>query len=169
MENILNIWNIVVQSNTFNFIIFAAIIAWILKKINAKDVINSLQVKIVEKIEQAKSFKIQAIDELKEAEKSLEGLTVELGKIISDAKFSAESIAQKIVEEAKENALNIEKNAKKVLEAEEKKVVSTLTQKTVKASVELAKTKILTALEKDGFLHQKYIDDSLNQLERVNF
>lgn len=169
MDKILHIWTILVQSNTFNFIIFALLIAWILKKVNAKDAINSLQVKIVEKIEQAKSAKTQAIQELKEAEKSLENLTVELGKIISDTKFSAETIAKKIVEEAKESALNIEKNAQKLLEAEEKKVVSTLTQRTAKASVELAKSKILSALEKDGFLHQKYINDSVEQLERLSF
>ena len=47
MESISNIWQIIVESNTFNFILFIMAFAWIFKKINLKGLIDSLQVKII--------------------------------------------------------------------------------------------------------------------------
>lgn len=163
------IWNIIVESNTFNFIIFAAIIFWIFRKINVKGIIDSLHLKIVEMIESAKKNKEEAHQKLKEVEKSVENLPSELDLMIKEAKTSAHSIGEKILDDAKKQVEGISSNAKKIIDAEEKRVTAILTKMASKASVEQAKTHITNLLVKTPELHEKYINESIEELDRLNF
>lgn len=169
METISHIWHVFVITNTFNFLIFAAIIIWIFKKINAKAIIDSLHAKVVETIETAKKTKEEAHGHLKEVEKSVENLPEVLNSILQDASKSAEVIEKKLLEDAQKQVEHIRVNAEKVIEAEEKMLTSKLTKKASKASVELAKSHIQTALEKNPQLHEKYINDSIEELDRLSF
>jgi|SRR5574344_30610 F-type H+-transporting ATPase subunit b len=169
MSTIAHIWNIIVNSNTFNFIIFVAILVWIFQKINIKKIIASLQESIIEKINQAKEIKEKALNDLKNTEKSVENLASEIKEFKDNAEQNAEKIAGKILEDAEKQVVSIENNAKKVIEAEENKLVSILTKDTAKASISSAEKKIISELKNDLGLHQKYIDDSIDELERLSF
>lgn len=169
LSTITHIWNIIVKSNTFNFIIFVLILAWIFKKIDVKGMISSLQIKILEMIEAAKKTKEEAKGQLLNAEKAVENLGQELKVIIDDATRSAEIVSEKILSEAEKQIANIENNAKKVIEAEEKLLIAKLTQSTSKASVEAAKSHITNVLRQAPTLHEKYIDESINELDRLSF
>lgn len=173
MENLLptlsHIWNVFVKTNTFNFVIFVLIFAWLFKKINVKGAIDSLQTKIIEILEAAKKAKKEANRELKEANKAVGNLEEELKIIIQDASKSAEMIGEKLLLDAKKQALNIETNALKVIDAEEKRIIARLSSKTSKASVEVAKSNIQKALEQNPGLHEKYINESIDSLDSLNF
>lgn len=169
LSTISKIWNIIVESNTFNFIVFALIFVWILKKINIKEIINSLQQKIIKIIDEAKKEHEDAQNELLNAEKAVENLGVELKNIVDDAHKSAEVIGEKILNEAKKQIASIESNAKKVIEAEEKLLISKLTKSTSQASIETAKLHIKNVLEQTPTLHEKYINESIDELDRLNF
>lgn len=168
-QQIQQIWHIIVESNTFNFILFVAIFVWIFKKINIKVLIESLHARIVEAIETAKKTKEEAHANLKEVEKSVENLPQELEEIIKEAKTSAHVIGEKILDDAKKQVENIGANAKKIIDAEEKMIVSMLTQKVSKASVEAAKSHITNSLVNNLELHEKYINESIEELDRLNF
>lgn len=168
-ELISEIWNRIVESNTFNFIIFVAILAFIFKKIDVASIITSLQQKIIKIIETAKKERADAEDELRKAEKSVENLGQELKIIMDDAQKSAETIEKKIFIEAQSQIENIEANAKKIIAAEEKLLISNLTKATAKASIEKAKQNITGVLESTPSLHEKYIDQSIDELDRLNF
>jgi len=168
-ETMLHIWNKILYSNTFNFIIFVAILGWIFKKIDVKAVITALQKKIIHLIDEAKKEKDAAETELKNAHKAVENLGEELKTIVDDAARSAEVIGEKIMTEAQKQLENIENNATKVIEAEEKMLVSNLTKSTSLASVEHAKSHIQNALKETPTLHEKYINESIQELDRLNF
>lgn len=167
-SNSLKIWNIIVESNTFNFILFVAIFAWIFKKIDIKRIIASLQKKIVKLIDEANANKSEAVIALKNAEKAVENLGEELKIIVGDAKKSAEVIGEKILTEAKNQIENIESNAKKVIDAEEKMLISKLTKSTSHASVKVAEEHIKEVLTQTPTLHEKYINESIDELDRLN-
>lgn len=173
MENLQNIlshiWNVIVESNIFNFVIFVFAFGWIFKKINLKGIIDSLQIKIVEIIETAKKAKADAQKELSEAEKATANLESELKTIVQEAEKSAEVIGKKILEEAEKQVENISSNIQKVIGAEEKMLVSKLTHNTSKASVQIAKSNIEEALVQNPNLHQKFIDESIDSLDGLNF
>lgn len=168
-ESISKIWNIIVESNTFNFIVFALIVAWIFKKIDIKNMISSLQQKIIKILDEVRKEHEDAKNELLNAEKAIENLEDELKNIVDDAHKSAEVISNKILDEAKKQIEGIEANAKKVIEAEEKLLISKLTRSTSQASVEAAKSHIKNVLEQTPTLHEKYINESIDELDRLNF
>lgn len=163
------IWNLIVQSNTFNFIIFVLILAWVFKKINVHEIIASLQAKIIKLIDEVKKERDEAHAKLKTAEKAVENLGEELETIVNEAEKSAEVISEKIITEAKKQIESIEQNALKVISAEEKMLISNLTKNTSAASVEAAEKHISTVLEQTPTLHEKYINESIDELDRLSF
>lgn len=167
--SISHIWQVFVSSNTFNFVIFASIIVLIMKKINIAGIINSLHENIVKAIENAKAAKEEAKKQLSEVEKSVENLPQELKSIIEDAARSAEVISEKLLKDAQKQVEHIESNAVKVIDAEGKMLVSKLTNKVSKASIEVAKSHITATLEQDKSLHDKYIDESIDSLDKLKF
>jgi len=169
LATISHIWNIIVTSNTFNFIVFVLILAWIFKKINIGEIISSLQVKIIKIIEDAKKEKEEALLKLSNAKKAVENLGEEMKVIVDDAQKSAEVISNKILSEAQKQLESIESNAIKVIDAEEKMLISKLTKSTSKASVEIAKARIEKTLEETPTLHEKYINESIDELDRLIF
>lgn len=164
-----HIWNVLVSSNTFNFLIFLAAFAWIFKKIDIKSIFNSLQSEIIKVLDAAKKQREEAQNELLQAEKSVENLGEELKTIVEDATKSAEVIGEKILSEAQKQVESIERNATKVIEAEEKLLISKLSKSTSKASVEVAKSHIKNVLVETPTLHDKYINECINELDRLNF
>ena len=169
VSTISNIWNTIVQSNTFNFIIFVAILGWVVVKIDVKSIIASLQQKILKLIDDAKKEKEIAEDSLRNAEKAIENLEHELTVIVKEAEKSAEVIGSKILTEAKKHVDNIKENAQKVIAAEEKLLISKLTKNTSHASVETAKSHIQNVLVQSPEMHEKYINESIDELDRLNF
>lgn len=169
MEQVLHMWNKIVMSNTFNFVIFVAILVYVFKKINIGNLITSLQTKIKQIIEAAKSFLGQAVLDFKKAEDEVKNVPQDVKKMISDAENTAEILSKKILEDANKQVQTIEKNAQKLVEAEEKKLSAQILQKTSKASVEIAKDHIKNVLNNNPNLHEKYINESIDALDRLNF
>lgn len=169
ISTISNIWNTIVQSNTFNFVIFVSILVWIFKKINISSIIASLQEKIIKVLDEVKKEKEEAHKSLKDAEKAVENLPEELKTIISEAEKSAEVISEKIYTEAQKQLESIEQNAQKVILAEEKLLISNLAKNTSSSSVAAAKTHIQQTLEQTPTLHEKYINESIDELDRLSF
>ena len=167
--SLLKIWNIIVESNTFNFILFAAIFIWIFKKIDIKNLIESIQRKIIKLIDEANKNKKEGETALYNAQKAVENLETELKELISDAEKSAGAICEKVLTEAKSQVENIELNCKKIISAEEKLLIAKLTKHTSSVSVELAKKRIQDALKDNPKLHEKYISESIDELDRLSF
>lgn len=168
MDTLLRIWNVIVESNTFNFIIFLFLFALIFKKINLKAIIESIHQKIVKLLEETEKNHEEAYQNLISAEQAIENLGEELNTIITEAEKSAKVISEKILIEAKKQLEDIESNAEKIIDAEEKMIVSKLTKNTSHASVELAKLHTKKVLEETPTLHEKYINESIDELDRLN-
>lgn len=169
LESISHIWNVIVESNTFNFIFFVAVFVLIFKKINIKGMFNSLHQKIIDTIELAKTNRESALKKLEETEKSISDLPVVIDSMLQEAEKNAEIFGEKIIKEAHKQIESIEMNAKKVIDAEGRMLISKLTQGTSKASIERATQQINQAFSQNPELHDKYIDDSIEQLDRLNF
>ena len=169
MEHISSIWNYFVESNTFNFVIFAIIIAYIFKKINIKDAIANLQKSIVDSITKSKEEKATAESGLSKAKKALKAIPEELEKILSDAQKNADVISKNILEDGKLQVSKINQNTKKLIEADQRAVMSELIKATSQEAIKLAENKLSEALNKDRALHDKFIESSINELDRLKF
>ncbi len=169
LNNGTHIWNSIVESNAFNFILFVLILAWIFKKINVAAMISALQGKIIKLLDEVNQNHANAKSEFHNATKAVENLDVELKTIIEEASKSAKVIGDKILDEAQKQIETIETNAQKVIDAEEKLLISKLAKTTSKASIKIAKDNIVQVLEQTPTLHDKYIDESIDELDRLSF
>lgn len=159
-------WNAIVQSNTFNFAVLLLIFAVLYKKLNISDVVENLKNDIIKRLDDAKLERETAKNKLLDAQKSIENLNDEIKTRLSDANSRAESLSNQIITNAQEQVKLIENNIKNIIAGEEKTLSSQLSKNALKASVELAKQKIIKALEDNPELHDKFIEESIN---KINF
>lgn len=167
MNTILDIWNLIVHSNTFNFIVMLLILGWLVSKFKIAESLDVLKNNIIDSIEKAKQEKIDAQKVLSSAQDEVKNLDSEIKSRLSQAEEHAKTVAQRIIDDTENKVKQIEANIERVVEAEEKTISSRLTGKTAKASIELAKNHITNLLKQHPELHDKYINDSINEIDRI--
>lgn len=167
MNELINFWNLIVESNTFNFVVLILIFAIIFKKINISDTIEKIRLDIVNTIDNVKKEQQNAKIKLADAQKAIEHIDDDIKDRLKEAGQRADSISKQILENSDAQVKLIEKNIERVITAEEKTLSAQMTKKTVKSSVELAKEHIISLLEKNPELHKKYIDESIENLDKV--
>ena len=130
-----------------------------------EDIYNS--VFVVRLQNNAKTEKENAKNKLMEAEKSIEHIDEEIKQKLSEASIKGDDIAKQILANTNEKVDLIEKNISRVISAEEKTLSAKMTQKTLDASIELAKQHIKSLLKDNIDLHNKFIDESIDSIDRV--
>lgn len=169
MNELANFWDLIVKSNTFNFAILLLIFAMIFKKINISAIIEKMKNDILSAIENANLTKEKAKSDLGSAKKAVKNLDVEVKERLEKAEGQAKTVAKQILEDAAHKVIQIEGGISRAVEAEEKTLSSSLSKKAVKASVELAKDNIKKTLNANPELHKKFINESIDDLEGINF
>ncbi len=160
-------WNLIVQSNTFNFAILVIIIAVVFAKIDLPGIIEKIKNDVARAIENAKQEKENAEKDLKTAQKTAANTDNEVAEQLKTAENNAQNLSQGIIKNTELQIENIKSNILKVINAEEKSLSAKLTQDTVNNSIELAKQNIINKLNENPDLHNKFIDDSINEIDRV--
>lgn len=160
-------WNLIVESNTFNFAILVIILAVVFVKIDLPGIIEKIKNDVAKAIENAKKEKENAEIELKSAQKTAANTDNEVAQQLKTAEDNAQNLAQGIMKNTEAQMENIKSNILRVITAEEKNLSSKLTQKAVDNSIELAKQNIINKLNENKSLHEKFIDDSINEIGRV--
>ncbi len=168
MENLIKFWELIIHSNTFNFVIFIAILAYICKKIDVSVIIAGIQEKIKKMIEDSKTAKSEAEANLVSAEEKVKHVNEEVETILQDAGSTAKKLSEKISEDTQKQVENIKKNAEKIIEAEEKVLYTKLMKKASLASLKTAETHIKNTLVNNEALHDKYINESIDNLDGLN-
>ncbi len=160
----MNFWNAIVQSNTFNFAVLLLIFAVLYKKLNISNTVENLKQDIIKKIEDAKSEREQAKQKLLSAKKLVEHLDEDIKERLNAANDRATGLSEQIIKNAQEQVKMIEKNVQNVIIGEEKTLSTQLSDKALKASVELAKQKIIKTLEDNPKLHDKFIEEGIGEI-----
>lgn len=165
----MDIWNIIVQTNTFNFIIFVILFAIIFKYAKVGNLISSMQIKVKQYIDDSEKAKVVSVQNLKEAEQKFANVETEIAEIVENADLNATRLSRKILADANVQSENILLNADKLNDSNGKKIISELSQQAALVSVELAKRHIIDVLDKKPQYHAKFVEDSIKELDRFNF
>lgn len=160
-------WNLIVQSNTFNFAILAIIIAIVCIKIDLPNIIEKIRDEIALAIENANYEKQTAEKELRKTKKIVKNTDLEVNEKIDHAKKSAKLISDEIKKNTELSIQHIKDNIDRVIQAEEKKITAELTHNTIQSSVELAKKNIVDKLNNNIDLHNKFIEKSIQELDKI--
>ena len=169
MSELSSLWNLIVESNAFNFIVLVAIIAVVMSKLKVSEMIAGLKESIIAKIEASKNAKSEAELSLSDAIDKVKNIDNEVDERLSLAKMQAKNVADSIQEAAKRRVRQISDNVDKVIDAESKTLYTKLSDDTVNASVDMATNYITRRLKENPNLHNRYIDEGINELEKVVF
>lgn len=167
MENISSILDYLARTNLFNFIIFASIIIFLIKKLRVGAKMEDSIVSVKETIEESETAKTESEVKLSNIEESMAHLSDEIDAILTESDERAKLVGTKILEDAQKAALVVKDNAQKALENSRVLLKNDLIRRASIASIEIAKSHIINELNKNSELHDRLIDESIDKIEGV--
>ncbi len=160
-------WNLIVQSNTFNFLVMLVIFVMLWQKLDLTSKVEAMKSDIVEFIENSKREKELASLHLQEAEKSVANLDAEIREKLDTSKALAQNVFDEIQGMAQKSVEKIEANVDKIIDNETRKINSKLANTTADNAISLATGRLQEMFAQNPELHNKYINDSIETLDRI--
>ena len=161
------IWQIIVQSNTLNFLIVLVVVLFIVSKLDVKSKLEAIKDEIRTYVDNSSQEKESAEKELDEINEKIKHLPDEIADIKQSAENNIRGIEKRINEEIEEKKKDIENNAKRILGLETKKFKSRLSGILSQASIDLAKNNALEQLNNNRELHDRYINEAIDEIDRI--
>ena len=158
----------IARTNLFNFVIFASIIIFLIKKINVTSLLEKEQVAVKDSIVESESAKFQSETKLSTIEDSIANIEDDIDAIINASEDNAELVGEKLVSSAQKTALIIKDNTEKSIENNRTILKNELIKRASLASIEVAKSHIINELKENDELHTKLINESIEALEIIN-
>ena len=144
-----------------------AIFWFLFKKINVSNFIGKLQQDIINAIENVKKSKELAGEKLSKAKDSVKNLESDIKAQMDLADNTAKTISDNILEDTEKRIEIIHSSVDKTIATEEKSLSAKLTEKAAAAAVAIAKNHIINTLKNRPDLHDKYIGESIQELDRI--
>ena len=160
-------WDIIVKTNTFNFAILLIIFAIVFVKLNVPQILENIKNDIASTINNARTEKDLAEKELKQTTKLVKNTDKEIEEKLNIAKLNAKTLVNNINKVTKEQIKHIENNVARAIDSEEKKVNNELSNNTINSAIELAKKTLINKLKEDKSLHSKLLDKSIEEIRNI--
>ncbi len=161
------IWQIIVKTNTLNFILVLLLLGFLISKLNIKQKIENSRNDIKNYVEESVNEKQKSHEALKNIENKIKNLPAEIEDIKKSTENSVKSIEEKINNELISQKQDLENNAARLLNLETRKFKENLTNLLSEKSIEIAKENALSQLNTDTSLHGKYIDSAIEEIDRI--
>ena len=163
MENLIEIWKQICESNLFNFVVMVLLLAWLVKKFDLGTKIEAGRKKIESNIAESETAKEENLKKLYEVQEASTKIDEEMLKVFNSAEEKARFVGEKLLEEGKIQAESIKENSKKTIDAN----VKTVKNETAQEAMKLAEQHIKSTLESDPNLHQKFIWESIDAIDGI--
>lgn len=167
MDNVISLFEYLAKSNTINFLIMAYILCWIVKKIDIKSMFEKSVNNIQNTIKQSEAEKENSKNLLQNAKSTMDKLPKQIEEIEKFNEQKTETFKKQLEESSEIAIKNINKNIEKVFAIEEKKISNEITSETVSGSIEQSRQNIIEMLKNKPELHYKFIENSLDELDRI--
>ncbi len=167
MQHIVSIFEYFAKTNAINFAIMAFILYYILKKINFSSILNKSVEEVEHSIQKSEEDKKEALVLIDKAKYTLSNLPKDIKQIEDFTKQKSEVFQKQLEISTTKKIESINQNVDKVIAIEEKKISQEITGQTIINSVEKSKQDIIEKLKNNPDLHNKFIEESLNELDRT--
>ena len=164
MENILITLS---KTNTINFLLMAAILYLIIKKMNISSSLKKGVDNVINSIKNSEQEKENSQNLVDSAAATMSKLPEQIKEIEKFSEQKTEVFKKQLEESSKKSIENIKQNVQKVVAIEEKKISNHITSETVADSIEASKNNIIEMLKDKPNLKYKFIDKSLEELDRI--
>ena len=167
MEKFFFFFLFIKHSNIINFLIMVWLLGYFVKKMNlSKSFEQGIEnVKsLITKSDEARSTSKKHFDE---AQILINGLPEDIKNLEANSADKINIFKDKINENAKKTIFNLSTNIEKLISIEEKKISNLLTEATSKDAISQAKINLEKLLEEKPQLHDKFIENSIAELDRI--
>jgi len=164
----LKIWNDVLISNLFNFLIMLLLLGWIFNKFKIADMLEDGRKRIEDSITTAKETKENSIKTLFKTQEDGVKIEKEAVEIIEKSLQNAVIVGEKLVEDAKIESDGYSKAVQRTIDTNIKNLKKDITTETAQKALNMAKNHIENELKKDRSLHIKYINESIETLKDLS-
>ena len=168
MENLNIFLDYIARTNLFNFVIFLSIIIFLVKKINISSKLETEKTSVKDIIDESVNVKLESEKKLTSIEESMNHIEEEINAIVDKSEENAKLVGEKILQDAQKSALVIQENATKAIENSKSLLKNDLLKRASLASIEVAKTHIVNELSWNQGLHDKLIDESIDEIEGID-
>ena len=167
MDKFGEIAKFLINTNTVNFIIMVLILGYLVKKMNLgksfEQGIDSVKA-LISKSDDAKSTSKKHFDE---AQALINGLPKDIKTLENNSAEKIDIFKAKISDNTQKAITNIAANVEKSVSIEEKKISNLLTEQTSKDAILQTKTNLEEMLAKNPELHNKFIENSIKELDKA--
>ena len=160
--------NILIQSNTLNFLIVLALIIFLIKKLNVSNKLQNLADEIANYVNSSETEKNDAQKKLDIINGKVQKLPDVIERIKKSTENSIKNYENKVKKDLQDEKNDISKNADRLFKLETKKFKNKLTNLLSEKSVELARENAIEQLNGNVELHNRYIDSAIDELDRIN-
>ena len=167
MTEFLQIWQIILKSNLFNFVLMLIFLGWIIKKFKIADLLESGRQQIENSILNAKKEKELSEKELTATQSETKKVETKAQNIIKQSEENAKMVGESLIESAHKQAETYTQSTNKTIDNTIKNLRTYLTNETAQISLDRAKTHIQNLLKNDRELHLRYINESIESLKEV--
>lgn len=167
MENLIEIWKQICESNLFNFVVMVLLLAWLVKKFDLGAKIEAGRKRIESTIAESETAKEENLKKLYEVQEASTKIDEEMLKVFNSAEEKARFVGEKLLEEGKIQAESIKENSKKTIDTNIKTVKNEIIKETAQEAMKLAEQHIKSTLESDPNLHQKFIWESIDAIDGI--
>lgn len=154
-------------SNAINFIIMLVILGVIIVKMNLKSTLSDAVAGVENSIKNSDNEKEKSENVLQTSKNEFDRLPEVIKNLENEAELKVRVFKDKIEENTQKNIQDIQKNVERSLLIEEEKISNLMTGRTIAASVAMAQDNIRNLLKGNPDLHLKFIDESLDELDKV--
>lgn len=168
MDKFIEIWNWLMSTNVFNFVVMVAILYYLSAKFDFAGKLEAARQKVCDNIKASEDEKALREEEYKRETETASHIDDEIYSALSQAEKSANALGKKMLEDANIITRGIITSTQKRIDAQVNLLQADLLKKTAVTSVELAKEHIQSELVAKPELHDKFIYESLNALDEVN-
>lgn len=167
MNETLNILKELATSNTINFAIMAILLGVIIKKLHLSTAFEKSIEAIKNQISNSETEKANSSKILGKNKDLIEKLPNELEEMEKTSQSKLTAFEEKIEDNTRKTIENLVLSTDRIKSIEEKKASNLLTQSTSKEALELAKNRICELLEKNPEMHNDFIQQSIDELDKV--
>lgn len=167
MQNIIEIFKYILESNIINFLIMVWLLCILCKKFELSSILSKSVDAVEDYIEKSKCEKQNSVKKIKEAQDLMDKLPSQVDEIEKFTKQKTDVFKKQLEENTLKTIQKVENNIEKIKNIDEKKTSNAIMERSFYMSIEKAQSDIINMLKSDPNLHNKFIDESLNELEKI--
>lgn len=155
----------VLFSNVINVLIVVVLLFWLIRKFDLLSFLAKKRNEILETIHNVKEERRIKQNALEQTKLSIKNSDQEVEKIIDDGEEVAESLSERIIQNAEQEAADMQKKAQASVETEGRMAANRIMQTLTNSAFVIAEDHIRKTIDEEH--HRKYIDDFIGKLDNL--